>query len=87
MIGLMTLWFGSFIELEPAHGYFHLCPTCYGEQVEPHLDDVQGKLAHLHPAMAAHLEGEQAEVTEGEPASDGDASNGDPSTGEERPQD
>jgi len=49
MIGLMTLWFGPFVELPPAHGYFHLCPDCYREFVHPHLEKVRGKLAELHP--------------------------------------
>lgn len=57
----MTLWFGPFIDLEPAHGYFHLCPSCYRELVEPELEAVQGRLAHLHPTVAAYLERERQE--------------------------
>jgi hypothetical protein len=49
MIGLMTLWFGPFVDIRPDHGYFHLCPACYHERVKPHLDKVQGRLAELHP--------------------------------------
>lgn len=49
MIGLMTLWFGPFVDLRPDTGYFHLCPACYREHVKPHLDQVQGRLAELHP--------------------------------------
>lgn len=49
MVGLMTLWFGPFVDLRPDTGYFHLCPACYREHVKPHLDQVQGRLAELHP--------------------------------------
>lgn len=56
MVGLMTLWFGPFIEIEPAHGYFHLCPSCYDECVAPELEDVQQTLARLHPTASAFLE-------------------------------
>jgi hypothetical protein len=49
MIGLMTLWFGPFVDIGPDYGYFHLCPACYREFVKPHLDHVQGRLAELHP--------------------------------------
>lgn len=59
MIALMTLWFGSFIDLEPAHGYFHLCPACFQKTVAPHLDDLQDTLARLNPAAAAYLERER----------------------------
>jgi hypothetical protein len=54
MIGLMTLWFGPFVDLQPDYGYFHLCPTCYRIHVRPHMDRVQGRLAELHP-LAHHL--------------------------------
>jgi hypothetical protein len=54
MIGLMTLWFGPFVDLRPDYGYFHLCPTCYRTHVKPHMDRVQGRLAELHP-LAHHL--------------------------------
>ena len=70
MVGLMTLWFGPFVELEPAHGYFYLCPRCFGECVEPHMEDVQGKLAHLHPAVAAYLEREREQEQEREDGDD-----------------
>lgn len=59
MIGLMTLWFGPLIELEPAQGYFHLCPPCFDEHVHPHLDELQTTLARLNPAAAAYLEPEE----------------------------
>lgn len=60
MVALMTLWFGPFVEIEPGHGYFHLCPRCFEEFVTPHLEDVQETLARLHPAAAAYLERERA---------------------------
>lgn len=53
----MTLWFGSFVELEPDHGYFYLCPSCYRTYVAEHLEEVQDRLARLHPstrALAGH---------------------------------
>lgn len=59
MIGLMTLWFGPFVDLEPAHGYFHLCPTCFDETIAPELDELQASLARLNPAAAAYLERER----------------------------
>jgi hypothetical protein len=59
MIGLMTLWFGPFIDLEPAHGYFHLCPACFDRFVAPHLDELQSSLARLNPAAAEYLERER----------------------------
>lgn len=74
MVGLMTLWFGPFVDMEPSHGYFYLCPDCYGRFVEPEIEEVQGKLAHLHPTVAAYLEREreeeareEAREAEGEP--------------------
>jgi phage terminase large subunit GpA-like protein len=60
MYGLMTLWFGPFADVEPAQGYFHLCPACYRATVQPHVEKVQGRLAELHPAAAAHLDREAA---------------------------
>jgi hypothetical protein len=54
MIGLMTLWFGPFVDMRPDHGYFYLCPACYRDRIKPHLDVVQGRLAELHP-LARHL--------------------------------
>jgi hypothetical protein len=69
----MTLWFGPFVELEPAHGYFHLCPRCYRECVEPHMEDVQGKLAHLHPRVAAYLEREREDAEGPDDAEGADA--------------
>ncbi len=59
MIGLMNLWFGPFIDLEPAHGYFHLCPTCFDDFVGPHLDELQSSLARMNPAAAEYLERER----------------------------
>lgn len=56
MIGLMTLWFGPFVDIEPAHGYFHLCPACFDETISPQLDELQTTLARLNPAAAAYLE-------------------------------
>lgn len=61
MIGLMTLWFGPLIDLESAHGYFHLCPSCYEHFVAPHLDGLQTTLARLNPAAAEYLAREKAE--------------------------
>lgn len=54
MIGLMTLWFGPFVDMRPDYGYFYLCPACYRERIKPHVDQVQGRLAELHP-LARHL--------------------------------
>lgn len=70
MFGLMTHWFGPFVELRPDHGYFYLCPACYHEHVHPHLEAVQGRLAELHPLAARHLEhAENGDRSgEGEPA-------------------
>lgn len=59
MIGLMTLWFGPFIDIEPAHGYFHLCPVCFDDHIRPHLDELQSTLARLNPAVAEFLEREK----------------------------
>lgn len=59
MIGLMTLWFGPFAELEPAHGYFHLCPACFDETIAPEMDELQSNLARLNPEAAAYLERER----------------------------
>jgi hypothetical protein len=73
MVGLMTLWFGPFIELEPAHGYFYLCPECYRECVEPNMEEVQGKLAQLHPTVAAYLERQRDEEGSVESAEPEDA--------------
>lgn len=50
MIGLMTLWFGPLAEQAPGLGYFYLCPTCYDECIEPHIDEVLDKLARMHPS-------------------------------------
>lgn len=50
----MTLWFGPFVDMRPDTGYFYLCPSCYRERIKPHLDQVQGRLAELHP-LARHL--------------------------------
>lgn len=60
MIGLMTLWFGALVDLEPAHGYFHLCPACFGRHIAPGLDGVQKSLVRLNPSAAAYLERERA---------------------------
>jgi hypothetical protein len=54
MVGLMTLWFGPFVDMRPDTGYFHLCPACYRRHIKPHVDRVQGRLAELHP-LARHL--------------------------------
>jgi hypothetical protein len=54
MVGLMTLWFGPFVELRPDSGYFYLCPRCYGEYIQPHVDQVGGKLPDLY-RLARHL--------------------------------
>lgn len=56
----MTLWFGPFIDVEPAHGYFHVCPSCYEECVAPHIEEIEHTLARLNPAAAAYLERERA---------------------------
>ncbi len=39
MIGLMTLWYGHYVGIEPDHGYFYLCPGCFGARVEPFLEE------------------------------------------------
>ncbi len=70
MIGLMTLWFGPFIDLRPDHGYFHLCPACYRAHVLPHLDHVQGKLKELHPIAARHLGSDGRVLHDDDPAPD-----------------
>jgi hypothetical protein len=49
MVGLMTIWFGPFVEMRPDTGYFYLCPACYRERIKPHLDEVQNRLFDLHP--------------------------------------
>lgn len=49
MIGLMTLWFGPFVDLPLDPGYFHLCPDCYRDHIQRHLEQVRGRLAELHP--------------------------------------
>lgn len=49
MFGLMTLWFGPFVDMRPDHGYFHLCPACYRACIQPHLEQVRNRLAELHP--------------------------------------
>lgn len=64
----MTLWFGPFIEIEPAHGYFHLCPSCYRECVAPHMEEIEHTLARLNPAAAAYLERERAADAGRQPA-------------------
>lgn len=50
MIGLMTVFFGEYVELPPEPGYFYLCPKCYEADVEPHLDD------DTHEAIRASLQ-------------------------------
>ena len=50
----MTIWFGPFIDLGADPGYFHVCPACYKEWIQPHMDQVQGRLMDLHP-LAQHL--------------------------------
>lgn len=68
MFGLMTHWFGPFVDVPPDHGYFYLCSACYDERVREHLEAVQGKLAELHPAAARQLEqAASQEPTESEP--------------------
>jgi hypothetical protein len=39
MIGLMTIFFGPFLEIGPEAGYFYLCPSCFESLVEPYLDE------------------------------------------------
>ncbi len=41
MIGLMTVFFGEFVDLPPEPGYFYLCPACFVRDVEPYLDEDQ----------------------------------------------
>jgi hypothetical protein len=80
MFGLMTLWFGPFVDLPPDHGYFHLCPECYQEFVHPHVERVQGRLAELHPLthiLHRHTEAE-AEQGDVEVTGSGDGAKGDP---------
>jgi hypothetical protein len=67
MIGLMTLWFGSFVDRRTDHGYFHLCPTCYEKWVKPHFDLVQGRLAELHPeGHRLNLDGPTSDPAQGD---------------------
>jgi hypothetical protein len=62
MVGLMTIWFGPFVDMRPDFGYFHLCPSCYRQRIKPHLEQVQGRLLDLHPlARQLGLHGYQAE--------------------------
>jgi len=51
MIGLMTLWFGGFAGQPAGGGYFHLCPACHRECIEPHLEELRERMAELHPGM------------------------------------
>ena len=60
----MTLWFGALADLEPSHGYFHLCPPCFVECVEPHLEEMQNTIAKKDPAAAEYLERERERDTE-----------------------
>ena len=48
-IALMTPWFGRFVDLPPAPSYFHLCPACWAEKVEPFADHAMEKLWEMHP--------------------------------------
>jgi hypothetical protein len=48
MVGLMTRWFGPFVEMRPDYGYFYLCPVCYEERIKPHLDEAHGHLPELY---------------------------------------
>jgi hypothetical protein len=75
MFGLMTLWFGPFVDLRPDYGYFHLCPACYRQFVKPHLDEVQGRLAELHP-LNRHLGPHHETDNQDEADAGGDASGG-----------
>lgn len=59
MVGLMTLWFGSLAGVEPAHGYFHLCPRCFAECVEPNLEELADALARMDPEAAAYMKRER----------------------------
>lgn len=63
MIGLMTLWFGAFADVQPAHGYFHLCPACFAECVEPELDRLRDALVRMDPATAEYMERERRRDT------------------------
>jgi hypothetical protein len=58
MIGLMTLWFGRFLELPLEGGYFYLCPACYDAVVAPHLEDVRQQVLEVHPHLRRLLEEE-----------------------------
>lgn len=40
MHALMNGWFGPLVDLPAAPAYFHLCPDCFAEAVEPRLDEV-----------------------------------------------
>ncbi len=75
MHGLMTLWFGPLVELEPDHGYFYLCPECHDELIVPELERIQNRILELHPAAQRHMEeleaaesAEDAEDAEDDPA-------------------
>jgi hypothetical protein len=60
----MTLWFGSYVDLEPDHGYFYLCPSCYEARIAENLEEVQETLARLHPSTAALWDRESEEETD-----------------------
>jgi len=81
MYGLMTLWFGPYADVAPDQGYFHLCPRCYRRFVHPHLEKVQGRLAELHPAAAAHLEREAARHRDHDPDRDRESADGEGDAG------
>lgn len=49
MIALMTPWFGGFIDLAPEPSYFHVCPGCWAEAIEPHAERAMEKLWEMHP--------------------------------------
>jgi hypothetical protein len=44
----MALWFGPFVPIRPDSSYFYLCPTCYRNHVQPHVDAAQGRLGALY---------------------------------------
>ncbi len=76
MIGLMTVFFGQFVDIAAEPGYFYLCPKCFVEKVEPHLDEEEirdslllreerRKLGREH-GEGEHGEGEHGELEHGE---------------------
>lgn len=50
MIGLMSRWFAAPAGLPLEGGYFYLCPNCFQELIEPHLEELLDLLREHQPA-------------------------------------